>query len=95
MNLRVWDNYLMKGEIYLFELGSTIIKMQEKELKNLFIKDVLKYLKNFNQKYKEEEFFDNLNEINVTEEHKSFVYEINSEEEKGSILQIFTSELFY
>ena len=95
MNLRVWDNYLMKGEIYLFELGSTIIKMQEKELKNLFIKDVLKYLKNFNQKYKEEEFFDNLNEINVTEEYKSFVYEINSEEEKGSILQIFTSELFY
>ena len=93
MNLRVWDNYLMKGEKYLFELGLTIIKMQEKELKNLSVTDVLICLKNFNQRYNEEEFFDYLNEINVSEEYKNFIYEVNLAEEKGSLLQTFMSEL--
>jgi hypothetical protein len=93
MNLRIWDNYLMKGEKYLFELGLTIIKIQEKELKNLSVTDVLKSLKNFNPVYDEEEFFDCLNEINVTEEYKNFIYEINLAEEKGALLQTFMSEL--
>ena len=92
MNLRIWDNYLLKGEKYLFEIMLSIIKMQEKELKNSSVTDVLKSLKNFNPRYDEEEFFDYLNEINITEEYKNFIYEINLAEEKGSLLQTFMSE---
>lgn len=31
--LRIWDNFLLEGEIYLFKVGLTIIKYYEIELK--------------------------------------------------------------
>lgn len=30
---RIWDNFLLEGEIYLFKVGITIIKYYETELK--------------------------------------------------------------
>lgn len=92
-NLRLWDNYLMKGERFLFEIGLGIIKIQEKELKNSSVTDVLKSLKNFDQRYNDEEFFDCLGEINCVEEYRNFIYEINLAEEKGSLLRTYMSDL--
>lgn len=33
--LRIWDNYLLKGNIFVFEVAVAIVKIQEKELLNV------------------------------------------------------------
>ena len=35
MLLRIWDCYLIKGEILIYEISLTILKIQEKELTNV------------------------------------------------------------
>jgi len=92
--LRVWDIYLLKGERFLFELALAIIKIQEKDLKNYSVTEVLHNLKRFNHKFKlnEEEFFDVLHEVDLSEDYNTYIYEINLASEKGELLQTFMSE---
>lgn len=66
--------------------------MQEKDLKNYSVSEVLKNLKIFNMKLNQEEFFDTLNNIDITEDYNNFTYEISLAAEKGALLQTFMSE---
>jgi len=42
----------------------------------------------------EEEFFDMLHEIDLSEDYNQYIYEINLASEKGALLQTFMSEWF-
>lgn len=65
MLLRIWDSYIIKGEIFVYEVALTILKIQEKELINLPVKDILKNLKKMQMTIMEDDFFDLLQEIDV------------------------------
>ena len=43
--LRIWDNFLLEGEIYLFKVGLAIIKYYEIELKMCTFHEGLKMLR--------------------------------------------------
>ena len=43
--LRIWDNVLLEGEVYLFKVGITLIKYYEVELKMCTFNEGLKMLK--------------------------------------------------
>lgn len=42
---RIWDNFLLEGEIYLYKVGLTIIKYNEIELKMCTFYEGLRLLK--------------------------------------------------
>jgi hypothetical protein len=83
---------LIKGEVFLYEVALTIIKIQEKNLVRYTIKDVLKNLKKISMNVNEDEFFDTLQEIDVSEEYKTLMYESNLAREKGLLFQSFMIE---
>lgn len=41
---RIWDNFFLEGEIYLFKVGLAIIKYYEFELKMSTFEEVIKLL---------------------------------------------------
>ncbi len=90
--LRIWDIYLLKGEVLLYEIGLCIIKVQEKNLVRYTVKDVLKNLKKMPLSINEDEFFDTLQEIDISEEYKTLIYENNLAREKGLLFQSFMIE---
>lgn len=66
--LRIWDNFLLEGEIYLFKVGISIIKYYEVELKMCTLHEGLKILR-FPKNLSDVLFFQILNnEINVKQE---------------------------
>lgn len=85
--LRIWDIYLLKGEVFLYEVGLCIIKIQEKDLMSIPVYDVLKNLKKFPLKINDEEFFDMLQEIDISEDYKLLIFENSLATEKGVLLQ--------
>ena len=67
--LRIWDNFLLDGEIYLFKVGLTIIKYYEIELKMCTFHEGLKILR-FPKETSAPLFFEILeNEIEVKSEY--------------------------
>lgn len=72
MILRIWDCYIIKGEMLIYEISLAILKIQEKDLMNvnyviiqLPVNNILKNLKKFPSKIQEEDFFNLLQEIDV------------------------------
>ena len=62
--LQVFDLYLINGEYVLFQIGISILKVLEDELKNMTISQILNLLKRFPDKYKKEKFFEIFNSYN-------------------------------
>ena len=62
--LRIFDLYLIYGDELLFQIGLTIIKIQEEDLLNYTIDEIFKVLKRLPNKYDEELFFENLEMMN-------------------------------
>lgn len=89
MLLRIWDIYLLKGEVFLYEVGLCIIKIQEKDLISIPLKDILKNLKKLPLKINDDEFFDLLQETDISEDYKRLIYENNLAAEKGVLFQSF------
>ncbi len=83
---------MIKGEVFLYEVALAIIKIQEKNLVRFTIKDVLKNLKKISINVNEDEFFDTLQEIDISEEYKTLMYESNLAREKGLLFQSFMIE---
>lgn len=66
--LRIWDNFLLEGEIYLFKVGITIVKYYSIELKMCTFQDGLKILRE--QKGTSQAlFFDLLETVDVRQEY--------------------------
>ena len=91
---RVLDLYLLNGDYILYQVGFTIIKIQEEELLNLTISEVFKVLRRLPNKYKEEFVLENIkdshdikekffawNKENILGEQKNLLYQDFLEEE--------------
>lgn len=92
MLLRIWDIYLLKGEVFLYEVALCIMKIQEKELTRFTVKDILRNLKKMSFNILEDEFFDLLQEIDISEDYKKLIYESSLAREKGLLFQSFMIE---
>jgi len=90
--LRIWDIYLLKGEVFLYEVGLCIIKIQEKDLIRSTVKDILRNLKNVSLNLSDDEFFDKLQEIDISEDYRKLIYENSLAREKGLLFQSFMIE---
>lgn len=69
-----------------------IIKIQEKDLISIPVKEILKNLKRLPLKINEDEFFEMLQEIDISEDYKKLIYENNLASEKGVLFQSFMIE---
>jgi hypothetical protein len=87
---RVWDMYLIKGEVVLYEIALSIIKLQERELLHLLINDLIDRL---NKPPKEicNEILDIVNngEINLSDSFYLLQKEEKIAYEKGILLQAY------
>ena len=91
--LRLWDIYLLKGEVFLFEIAIAILKLEENDLYSLPIAGILSNLKRIPEdKYNEEEFFNLLYDIDLYEDFKSVEYETKLGNEKLMLLQHYMSD---
>lgn len=77
---RIFDLYLLYGECILFQVGLSIIKIQEDELLNFTISDVFKALGKLPKEYKEDDFMEKLYLMNVYKEYET--WKINNHFEK-------------
>jgi hypothetical protein len=58
--LRVLDLYLLNGEYILFQIGLSILSIQEDDLLDLAISEIFKLLKRLSSKYKEDFFLEKM-----------------------------------
>ena len=75
--LRIIDLFLIYGEELIFQIGLTIIKIQEEDLLNYPINEIFKVLKRLPNKYDEELFFENLDLINIHEIYNNRIVRLN------------------
>ena len=91
--LKLWDNYIVKGEVFLFEISLTILKMQENDCLSLPKGKILKNLRTipFKEKYNEEYFFKLLYKCDLSDEYE-YIEETDLGYEKAILLQSFMND---
>ena len=91
--LRVLDLYLLNGDYFLYQVGLTIIKIQEEDILNSTISEVFRILRRLPNKYKEDFFLDYIKEFNdVKEKYFSWNKENILGEQKQLLFQDFYDE---
>ena len=91
MQSRLWDNFLLEGEIYMFKAAIAYVKYYQLELKMSTFNEVMDILHNNRPDIHEDYFFIMIDEVPVKEdEYKRFI-----EQQKKALLntQIHTSLL--
>ena len=85
--LRVLDLYLINGEYILFQIGLSILAIQEDNLIDLAINEIFKLLKRLSSKYKEDLFLEKMKSFDcIKEDYNNW----KNENELGSQkLQLF------
>ena len=84
----IFDLYLLNGEYILFQVGLTIIKIQENEILNLTIGEILKNLYKLPEKYTQEEFLEKLHSININEEYEKWKIDGDVGNQKIKLLEL-------
>ena len=92
--LKLWDNYIVKGEVFLFEIAITILKMQENDCLGLASQGkILNNLRTipFKMKYNVENFFKLLYECDLSDEYE-YIEETELGYEKAILLQSYMND---
>ena len=91
--LKLWDNYIVKGEVFLFEIALTILKIQENNLLGFTYGNILSNLRkiNFKTKKEEEKFFKALYKCDLSDEYE-YIEETELGYEKGILLKSFMND---
>ena len=91
--LKLWDNYIVKGEVFLFEISLTILKIQENDCLGLAYGKILSNLRNipFKVKYNEENFFKQLYKCDLSDEYE-YIEETELGYEKAILLQSYMND---
>ena len=91
--LKLWDNYIVKGEVFLFEIALTILKIQENNLLGLTYGNILSNLNKiyFETKKEEEKFFKMLYKCDLSDEYE-YIEETELGYEKGILLKSFMND---
>ena len=85
--LRVLDLFLINGEYILFQIGLSILAIQEDDLLDLAISEIFKLLKKLSSKYKEDIFLEKMKSFySVKEDYNRWK---NENELGGQKLQLF------
>ena len=85
--LRVLDLFLINGEYILFQIGLSILAIQEDDLLDLAISEIFKLLKKLSSKYKEDIFLEKMKSFySVKEDYNKWK---NENELGGQKLQLF------
>lgn len=79
---RIFDLYLLHGEYILFQVGLTIIKIQEDELLNCTISDVFRVLGRLPDEYKEDIFLEKMYLNNIYIEYEAWKTNRDLEKQK-------------
>lgn len=79
--LRIWDCFLLKGDIFIFEVAISILIVLEKDLINSSFDTIFSKLLVFPVEYIESELFDTIEKLDISKEYKEEfeVYEIGAE----------------
>ena len=75
--LRIFDLFLIYGELLFFQVGLTIIKLQEEDLLNYPINELFKILRRLPSKFDEEKFFECLDQMNIEQKYNNIIVKIN------------------
>ena len=86
---RIFDLYLLYGEYILFQVGLTIIKIQEDELLNFTISDVFKVLGRLPEEYKEEIFLEKMALNNIYNDYKIWKINRDINKQKNRLALVF------
>jgi hypothetical protein len=89
--LRVLDLYLLNGDYILYQVGLTIIKIQEEVLLNSTISEVFKLLKRLPNTYKEEFVLEN---IKLFKDIREDYFSWNKENILGAQKQLFYEDIY-
>ena len=89
---KIFDLYLLNGEYILFQVGLTIIKIQENELLNLTIGEVFKNLNKLPEHYNEELFMETMDLNNIYEEYEKWKIDYDVGIQKIKLLEFSFSE---
>ena len=91
--LKLWDNYIVKGEVFLFEISLTILKIQENDCLGLAYGKILSNLRTipFKMKYNEENFFNLLYKCDLSDEYE-YIEETELGYEKAILLQSYMND---
>lgn len=94
MVLRLWDIYLIKGDIFIYEIALAILKMEENDLLNLPMSSILTNLKRIPDKYTDEDFFRILNNQNIYKIYKQEQHLTKLGTEKMSLMAAYIKDDF-
>ena len=89
---KIFDLYLLNGEYILFQVGLTIIKIQENELLNLTIGEVFKNLNKLPEHYNEELFMETMDLNNIYEEYEKWKIDSDVGNQKIKLLEFSFNE---
>ena len=91
--LRVLDLYLLNGDYILYQVGLTIIKIQEEDILNSTISEVFRVLRRLPDKFKEDFFLEYIKEFSdIKEKYFSWNKENILGEQKQLLFQDFYEE---
>ena len=85
--LRILDLFLIYGDEILFQVGLTIIKIQEENLLTYPINEIFKVLKRLPNKYDEEIFLEILEGMNIHEQYNNKIVNNMIEEQKQLLME--------
>ena len=86
--LRIWDNFFLKGEIFVFEVSLAILKILEEEILQLKkSEEIIDLLKIFPVKYNEDSLFDTIDKISISNEYTEYFDSGDLGNEKGELLR--------
>ena len=91
--LKLWDNYIVKGEVFLFEISLTILKIQENDCLGLAYGNILNNLRTiqFKMKNNEDNFFKLLYKCDLSDEYE-YIEETELGYEKAILLQSYMND---
>ena len=86
--LRIWDNFFLKGEIFVFEVALAILAILENELlQKTKSEEITDLLKVFPVKHTEHELFETIEKFNITNQYTDFFDSGVLGSEKGELLK--------
>ena len=85
---KIIDLYLLNGEYMLFQIGLTIIKIQENDLLNLTIGEIFQNLNKLPAKYKEEAFLEKLFLNNIYDDYAQWKIDCEVGNQKIKLLEL-------
>ena len=90
---RVFDLYLFNGEYVLYQIGLTIIKIQEEKLLTLTISETFKNLRKLDKEYSKDFFLEKMMDFSFIKNiYLNWMKGIKLEEQKNQLLQEINSE---